>query len=487
MRDRMSIIAATEHADLFKPWFRERETWVAWTAFLSALFGLPMTAEQTEIYRSCTGRTEPPATPLTEGWLICGRRAGKSFILALIAVFLGCFRDYRQHLQPGERATIMVIACDRRQARVTLRYIKGLLTEIPALARLIEREAAEGFDLTNRVTIEVATTSFRTVRGYTLAAALLDEVAFWRSDDTSANPDAEILGALRPAMATIPGAMLLAASSPYARRGALWEAFRRYYGNDDAPVLVWKAPTRTMNSTVPQRVIDEAIERDPAFAAAEYLAEFRVDIEAFLSREVIEACIKPGIRERAPDRKYEYLGFVDPSGGSSDSMTLAVAHKEGTTTILDVIRERKPPFSPEAVVAEYADLLRKYRCFTVSGDRYAGEWPPEQFRKCGVHYAPAERTKSELYVDLLPMLNSAAVDLLDNDRLTHQLLGLERRTSRSGKDSIDHAPGGHDDVANAVAGVLVLCSRGAHISAWQRERDNRKIAEMTARFARSIV
>jgi phage terminase large subunit-like protein len=84
---------------------------------------------------------------------------------------------------------------------------------------MIESETQEGVSLTNNVTIEVATASFRSVRGFTLVAALLDELAFWQSED-SANPDTEVLAAIRPGMATIPNAMLLAASSPYARRGA---------------------------------------------------------------------------------------------------------------------------------------------------------------------------------------------------------------------------------------------------------------------------
>src|SRR5262245_37434518 len=125
------------------------------------------------------------------------------------------------------------------------------------LAEMVIRETAEAFDLSNSVTIEIATQSFRTTRGYTLCAALLDELAFWRSDD-SASPDTEIIAALRPAMATTPRSMLLCASSPYAQRGVLWDDFRRYYGREDAPTLVWKAPTLTMNKTVPQSVIDEA-------------------------------------------------------------------------------------------------------------------------------------------------------------------------------------------------------------------------------------
>src|SRR6185369_13989238 len=137
------------------------------------------------------------------------------------------------------------------------------------------------------VTIEVGTASHRSTRGYTYAAVLCDEMAFWRTDD-SAEPDYAILDAVRPGMATIPGAMLLCASSPYARRGALWDAWRRWFGKADAPALVWQASTREMNPTVPQRLIDEAIERDPASAAAEYGAQFRADIASFVSRDAVE-------------------------------------------------------------------------------------------------------------------------------------------------------------------------------------------------------
>src|SRR6476620_11698892 len=141
------------------------------------------------------------------------------------------------------------------------------------------------------VTIEIHTASFRAVRGYTLLCALLDEIAFWPSDESSSDPDVEVINALKPGMATIPGAMLLCASSPYARRGALWDAHRKHFGKDGDQVLVWHAPTREMNPTVPQRVIDEAMERDPASAAAEYGAEFRSDIESYISREAVESCI----------------------------------------------------------------------------------------------------------------------------------------------------------------------------------------------------
>jgi hypothetical protein len=82
----------------------------------------------------------------------------------------------------------------------------------------------------------MACESFRTTRGYSFAAVLCDEIAFWRQDETSANPDVEILRALRPGMASIPGSMLLLASSPYAKRGELYAAYRRHFGKDDVRV-----------------------------------------------------------------------------------------------------------------------------------------------------------------------------------------------------------------------------------------------------------
>jgi hypothetical protein len=267
-------------------------------------------------------------------------------------VYLACFRDYRAVLAPGEVGTLAVIAADRRQARTVMRYIVGFLDGVPMLGQLVARRTAESIELTNRVTIEVHNPSFRAVRGYTLIGVLCDEIAFWRSED-SANPDTEILNGLRPGMATVPGALLLCISSPYARRGALWDAYRQHFGKDGDPVLVWQAPTAAMNPLVDEQVIAEAYAQDEAAAAAEYGAEFRRDIESFVSREAVEACVIPGRRELPAAVGTRYCGFVDPSGGSADSFTLAVAHQDrGSRVVLDCVREVRPPFNPSEVVAE---------------------------------------------------------------------------------------------------------------------------------------
>jgi hypothetical protein len=108
-------------------------------------------------------------------------------------------------------------------------------------------------------------------------------------------------------------------------------------------------------------------------------------------------------------------------------------------------------------------LLKSYRVTRVTGDRYAGEFPRELFRKCGIEYRCADKAKSDLYRDLLPLLNSGRIVLPKSDRLVNQIVGLERHVARSGKDSIDHSKGMRDDLCNAVAGVAAMVSKPEHI------------------------
>ena len=436
-----------------------------WRTMAKILDGAPLNADDLALFQKCTGRTTPPTTPVTEFYGVKSRREGyTAFFGGLVPLHRACFVDYTPYLAPGERATIALVFPDRKQARVAMRYISGLLHEIPMIERLVERESTDSIDFTTRVTIEVHTASFRSMRGYTIAMLVADELAFWRTDD-SANPDREIIDAVRPAMATIPGALIAGISSPYARRGVLWEAYRDHFGRDDSVPLVWQAPAKTMNPTLPQTVIDEAYARDPVSAAAEYGAQFRSDVAAFLDADWIARATVAGRGELAPRNDVSYRAFADPSGGSRDAFTLAIAHEEADgTLVLDVIRAVRPPFDPSTVVAEFAALLKTYGCHHVTGDRYAGQWVVEAFQKSGISYQHSERSKSEIYLEALPLFAQGRVHLLDHRVLTVELLQLERQTARGGRDTVDHPHGGHDDHANAACGALALLAKGAGIS-----------------------
>ena len=221
-----------------------------------------------------------------------------------------------------------------------------------------------------------------------------------------------------------------------------------------------KWATRDFNPVLPQSIIDKAMDRDPAAAAAEYMAQFRTDVEGFITREAVEACVTLGVGA-APRTQAQLCCFVDPSGGSSDAMTIGdCSHRRQNANPGSDPRTQTTVLT-RSCHGGVRKIIRSYRCTKVYGDRYGGEWPREQFRKHGVNYEPSEKPKSELYRDLLPLINSGAVDLLEHDRLVTQLTSLERRTARGGRDSIDHAPGAHDDIANAVGGCCGPCLQAA--------------------------
>jgi hypothetical protein len=458
---RLSIREVMTLPELFGSRFAEA-SWQPWFAVLLTAFGLfsTLTPAQQSVVQAVTGRASFPSTPFPELVLIIGRRAGKSVVAALLAVYCAVFKTYA--LVPGERGVVMVLAADKRQARVIFRYTRAMLQGVPMLAALIRHQTKESISLSNGIDIEVHVSSFRSVRGPTVVAAICDEIAFWQTDDTAADPDAEVLNALRPATASVPNALLLLLSSPYARKGELFLAHEQSYGkDDDHDCLVVQAPTWVMNPTLPResRLIARAFAKDEARANAEYGANFRSDVENFLTREVLDAVTMRGRYELPPLASLDYSAFVDPSGGSKDAFTLAIGHTSNGLRILDAVRVTKPPFAPSVVVAEYASLLKDYRITSVTGDRYAGEWPREQFRNHGIEYEPAPLAASDLYRELLPVLNGGTVELLDHAQLRTQLVSLERRTGRSGRDRIDHAPNAHDDLANAVAGVVHLLAQ----------------------------
>jgi hypothetical protein len=431
------------------------ESWQAWGVLLIAMMGEALTDEERVIFTRLTGREAEPRQRVEEAAFVVGRRGGKSRSMATLASYIAGLCKHQ--LVHGERGVLLCIAPDQRQAAIVLEYAAAAFEQSPILRQLVINRTQDTLELTNGVSIEVRSASFRRLRGPTYIAVIADEAAFWYSDEFSANTDTEILNAVRPGLATTGGPLIIA-SSPYARRGVLWETHRRHFGkNGDPRILVAQGASRDFNPLLPQSVVDRAMERDRAHATAEFLAQFRSDIETFVSHEVVRACVGDYL-EAAPVSGHRYSAFVDPSGGSADSFTMAISHREGERIFIDAIREIQPPFSPEAVINEFAALCRSYRVRKIVGDKYAGEFPRELFRKRNVQYQCADKTASDLFRDLLPLLNSGRIVLPKSDRLVNQICGLERRVARSGKDSIGHSPGSHDDLANAAAGAAEYAS-----------------------------
>jgi len=437
-------------------------TWRGMEAVTAGALAQPMPPAHAEVFREVTGR-ELPTDPVQELWIIAGRRAGKSRIAAALACYLATCRTWPT--SPGEVPTVLILAADREQAQVALRYVRGVLQASPMLAQEVASEARERITLRSGLEIQVATSDYRAVRGRSLVAAVCDEIAFWQPSPESANPDSEVLAAIRPALATFPGSLLVCVSSPYAQRGAMFQTFRRYYGQPDPRVLVARAPTRLLNPTIPEALIADELARDPDAARAEWLAEFRSDVASFLDAELVDGATRTEPRELPPRTvstdggPMTYFAGLDVSGGRSDAAACAVTHREGLTVIVDACRRWPAPHDPAAVAREAASFLGSYGLRHTVADHYGAELSRALYSEADLALVSAEVTRSEAYLHLLPLLTTARIELPPDPRLRLELLSLERRTARGGRDSVDHRPGSHDDLANAVALAAWAASR----------------------------
>jgi hypothetical protein len=424
---------------------------------LLAALGETLTEPERQIFRRFTGRIQEPQQPVKIFCAVKGRRAG--FSSAMGSVLIPYTAGLCQHnLRRGEVGYLLVCAQDQRTADQILDYAEDAFRQSPILSQLIASRVQHELRLTNSIVITVRAADSKRLRGLSLIDCIADELGHWPTDENGANPDTEVLAAVRPGLLTTGGRIWIG-STPYARKGELFRLFNKHYGASGDPLtLVCKGTSLEFNSTIPVIEIERALAEDEAKNRAEYLAEFRTDVESFVNADaVINNCVVRNLYERPPQHGIAYAAGVDPSGGSADSFSMAIGHLDfgRSIVVVDCIREVTPPFNPSQVVEELARTLASYNVGTVFGDRYAGMWPVEAFDKVSIRYEQLGRTKSDCYLDLLPMLNSGRIHILDHPKTINQICSLERRTARGGKDSIDHAPGSKDDCANAVA---ILCS-----------------------------
>ena len=452
--------AALSHPALFAPHFRG-DSWRTWEAVLKAAYAEPLSDTEKDAFAAVAGR-KPPRKRIDELVCVVGRGGGKDLIASLIATVAAVNFDPDGRLRPGEMAHVMCIACDRDQAGILFSYIKGYFEDIPALRPLVRNKAAaNSIELTNRVSIDVFTNSYRSVRGRSILCAVFDEAAFFR-DDTSANPAAETHAAVTPGLARVKGSMLIMISSAHRRTGLLYDRWHKFYGKDNDDVLVVKlvvkGTTLQFNPGFNPLIIERQLEDDLAKYSAEYLSEWRDDLSTWLERPLLEAAVDPGVIVRPPVAGIHYIAGCDVSGGRHDSFTMAIAHKEKDGKIvLDLSFEAKAPLNPDNVIDEIAVLLRSYRVSRVVGDNYGADLTVNSFSRVGLRYEKSEFDRSGIYMNVLPLFTSGRVRLLDNPKMVSQFAALERRTFSTGRERIDPGPG-HDDVANSAAIAMTLAA-----------------------------
>ena len=467
----LTAAEAMQHPALFAPWFGEA-SFAALRTIVRAIFALPPSESDRERFSELSRRQTWPTIAATEAWILAGRRSGKSLVSALLAVYLACFRRYDNVLAPGEEGTIVLAAKDKAQARTLMRWAKKMLA-IPALRGLVIGSTAERISVRNGqrvVNIEVMHGHFATLRSYTVVAAIFDEFAYWPGLD-SANPDVETLAAVRPAMATVPGALLVVISSPYTHEGELYRTWQDHYGagHEDDPVLVIQAPTTALNPTIDPRVIARDYKRDPQRAASEWGGQFRDDVRAWLPYEVIRACVNMSRPMDLPPRPgVIYTHTWDQALGGRDESALCIAHVEGDKVIVDLVRSWPGDRPRSQVHAEAARIVKAYtprastpdRRPVVFGDRVAGDFVVEGFEKLGCRYVTLKKlTKADAYVAAGEQIREGLVELPAEPRTLRQFAHLTLRWHDGGRASVDDAKRNPEDRANVVALGVVLARR----------------------------
>jgi hypothetical protein len=442
----------------------------AQATLLKALDGQGLDAEELALWRLCTGRQTYRGVKFLEATVICGARSGKdSRVAAPLACYGAVFGGHEAHLARGETGTIPLVAQDQKATRTAFGYIRDYMLHSPLLTAMVEEPREAELRLTNRIHIVCFASTAKSIRGWSIPAAVLDELAFWRLE-AGADADVEIQTSIRRGGAGFPAPRLIKITTPYLRTGVAYEDFQRYFGQDEADdVLVWRAPTTLMNPTISEKRLAREQRVDAQRFAREYLAEFGEDIEAFLPGTWIEAATVEGRHELAPQAGVRYLATVDPSGGAvrGDAFTLSVIHLEGPRFVQDVMKAwaggRTHTVDLGSVCREIADILARYHLARVTGDHYAGHWPAQAFRDVGISYEPSDYDKSKAYRELEPMLAQGRVELLDHPTLGRELRLLERRYKPGGKTpTIDHPKGGHDDCANALALGVAELAKSLH-------------------------
>ncbi len=423
---------------------------------LRGIYGLELSAEQLELWTLCTGRETYPGRPYPEVTVIAGARSGKdSRIGAPIAIYEALFGDHSASLGRGERAVVPIVAQDLRATRVAMGYVRSYL-EAPLLANEVDDTLRSEIKLRNGFSIISFPCRAAATRGWSIPAAVLDEVAFFRLEG-AAESDVEIQASVRRGMLAFPSPRLVKISTPYLKSGLLHDDFRASFGQDDPHRLVWRAPSLLMNPTIRASALDRVLALDPSRFAREYLAEFSEDLDAFLPADWVDAAVAVGRRELEPVDDVAYTAAIDASGGGADAFTLRIGHAEqrddSTVVVQDLLRgwkRRGGELHLEGVVAEIARIVKPYRVRRLLSDKYAAGWVRQAVERAGLVYVVAP-IKSEAYLAAEPLFAAGRIEILDHEQQRRELVTLERRLRPGGRTVVDHPRNLHDDYANVLA------------------------------------
>ena len=391
---------------------------------------------------------------------VCGRRAGKSYVMVALRLVHGMLVRDVPPLPPGIKAVAMIIAPRSNMRDEVFAYALGAIESKPELRAMLVSTKAETFTLRRpdgkRVTFEcgVATAGGTAARGRWFLDFALNKCAFFRDNTFKVN-DEELYKAGRSVL--LPGGQILITSTPWAETGLLYRMWKTRPDN----AHVAHAPTLVMNDNhITREIVHEAEEEDPDAAAREFGARFMTSgTTVFFESSTLDAMLTPEPFALQPG---DIVGAGGDFGFKSDSSALLMVALRGKTLHVYAGTEERPtpdaPLKPSRTVARFVEVVDG-KCDYVVADGHHRASIEEHLQEHGLVYCPAPQTPAENYVcarqklrEGLVLVHTAQLDADLVMRLLQQLRETQGKPTAGGGMSIKHprwAMGGHGDLADA--------------------------------------
>lgn len=385
-----------------------------------------------------------------------GRRAGKSSTLSRLGVCEALFGEHK--IPPGDTGVVAIVSTRREEAAERITTVKAILD---ALGQKYFAWGEYGVRLVDRpIGFRVYTASVAGVSGFTGIFVFCDELSKWKDNDTGQNPATMVLASVRPTMLTQRNARIILSSSPVGQYDAHYDAFEM----GDTPLqMVAHAPTWVANPSVTEQQTRDD-EHDPATWEREYAAIPQAEVaESLLTEEEVNAATSH--KELPPTPRHSYYAATDPAF-SGNAWTLLVGTqlangKKAVAVSREWIGTSKAPLQPRQVLAEIAALLKSYNVDILYSDQASGAALRDLAALEGITLVPHPWTagnKMEAYRNLQTLIRTQQVALNDDPQVKKDLLGIRRKTTRSGTgiELLKTPDGRHCDYAPAMAKLLSL-------------------------------
>ncbi len=450
---------------------------------------------------------------------LIGRRSGKSHISCFAALYEIVFGGHMQHVKVVKRkqkdgtiketrqeVIVPYIAQDLPTAKANMIYIKLFAEMSPMMAKEIVNENSNVIEFRNGIKVQPEPPVLKTGRGVAIPVVILDEVGFWYKTADSANPDFEVLRAVRASMAQFPNRKRFIISSPYTEEGILWEYAKAGTKGRKSinPVdkkkyrtsLVMQASTAAMENPqlIKAGIMDTLIEEqaaDPEGYIREYGARFVTAVGGYLPRELVQSAIVKGRTEHKRKQLERdnlipyYIAAMDPAF-RVDSWAFTIMHRDMKGKLIqDVLKvwtpdkKNKISLDPGVIMQQISEICKEWDINTIYSDQYQ----LESLQQIALMYRLAiagmdftGKSKAKVFGSFKQSLQAGNVELLDIPIIYQQLAMLQYKMGAMGNVQIYAPAGKHDDVACVIA-LAANCALTAFPTLKQEHKKEKSLYE----------